>query len=179
MPVSHSCMDEMAERLDVVDNQDRIIGTCLRSEKAKGHITRVSIVLLHHAGKVLLCKRAPHKQFFPGRLDASVCGNVGLGESYADAAARELNEELNVNVPFTYAGKFLHEFQLGTDTVRHFAALHIAEYSGDFVRNDETDEHVWLELEEASRLIKEQPEQFVDGLIDDWPILERALRQPS
>ncbi|MGP3920884.1 NUDIX domain-containing protein [Nonomuraea sp. 10N515B] len=44
---------------------------------------------------------------FPGYYDVMVGGAVGVGESYEEAAVRELAEELGVRVPVRFLFKFL------------------------------------------------------------------------
>lgn len=47
--------------------------------------------------EVVLQKRAPHKDVWPGRYDASAAGHVRFGETTAEAA-REIEEELGLRV---------------------------------------------------------------------------------
>lgn len=47
--------------------------------------------------EVVLQKRAPHKDVWPGRFDASAAGHVRFGESTAEAS-REIEEELGLHV---------------------------------------------------------------------------------
>lgn len=47
---------------------------------------------------VLLQKRSPHKDSFPGCLDMSSAGHVAEGETFLSTAIRELEEELGICV---------------------------------------------------------------------------------
>lgn len=49
-------------------------------------------------GRVLLQRRADHKESWPGLWDVSVAGHVHAGESAHDAAVREALEELGLRV---------------------------------------------------------------------------------
>ncbi len=49
-------------------------------------------------GRVLLQRRADHKESWPGLWDVSVAGHVNAGESARDAAVREAFEELGLRV---------------------------------------------------------------------------------
>jgi isopentenyldiphosphate isomerase len=49
-------------------------------------------------GRILLQRRAPHKDAWPGRWDASAAGHVEAGETAIEAARRELAEELGLEV---------------------------------------------------------------------------------
>jgi isopentenyldiphosphate isomerase len=48
------------------------------------------------AGRILLQRRAPDKDAWPGRWDASAAGHVEAGETSEEAARRELAEELGI-----------------------------------------------------------------------------------
>lgn len=47
--------------------------------------------------EVVLQRRAPHKDVWPGRFDASAAGHVRFGETIAEAT-REIDEELGISV---------------------------------------------------------------------------------
>lgn len=63
-------------------------------------------------GRVLLQRRASHKDVWPNRLDASAAGHVRFGEGIA-GALREIEEELGVAPPpleaLEHLGRFRHE----------------------------------------------------------------------
>jgi isopentenyldiphosphate isomerase len=71
--------------------------------------------------RVLLQRRAPDKDVWPGRLDASAAGHVRFGEGIA-GALREIEEELGVPPPpleaLEYVGRFRHESVHGQGTSR-------------------------------------------------------------
>lgn len=50
-------------------------------------------------GRVLLQRRSPDKDVWPGRWDASAAGHVLAGERIEEAARRELFEELGLSLP--------------------------------------------------------------------------------
>ena len=90
-------MDEVV----VVNEKDEVIGTMLKSEAhKKGTPHRIAITYLEKkAGEILVQVRAD------GYLDHSSAGHVDPGESYEQAALRELAEELGVTgVPLKYVG---------------------------------------------------------------------------
>ncbi|MYS06555.1 NUDIX domain-containing protein [Streptomyces sp. SID6041] len=91
-------MNAAEEILDVVDEQDRVIGRAPRAEVyARGLIHRCVFVRVRDAeGRIFVHRRTPTKLVFPSMYDMFVGGVVGAGESYDEAALREAEEELGV-----------------------------------------------------------------------------------
>ncbi|MFE0445906.1 NUDIX domain-containing protein [Streptomyces fungicidicus] len=86
------------EIIDIVDEDDRVIGTSPRGEAyARGLRHRCVFVLVRDAGdRIFVHRRTPGKQVFPSVYDMFVGGVVGAGEGYDAAALREAEEELGV-----------------------------------------------------------------------------------
>ncbi|MFC7306865.1 NUDIX hydrolase [Streptomyces monticola] len=101
------------EILDIVDEQDRVVGQSPRGEAyAKGLRHRCAFVLARDGdGRIFVHRRTPEKLVFPSLYDMFVGGVVGAGESYDTAALREAEEELGVSgLPQpTPLFKFLYE----------------------------------------------------------------------
>ena len=87
------------ELLDIVDEEDRVIGQAPRGEAyARGLRHRCVFVFVRDsAGRIFVHRRTPGKLVFPSLHDMFVGGVVGAGESYDDAALREAEEELGVS----------------------------------------------------------------------------------
>lgn len=90
-----------AERVVLLDDRHRQIGTALKSEV---HTTDTA---LHYAfscwvldddGRVLLTRRALGKRTWPGVWTNSFCGHPGPGEETAEAVARRARRELGIEV---------------------------------------------------------------------------------
>ncbi len=84
-----------------VDDQDQVIGAVTRGEAhANPEILHRSVFVLvfNQAGELLLQKRSASKDKFPGCWTISASGHVDYGHSYAEAAARELEEELGLSL---------------------------------------------------------------------------------
>ncbi len=98
-PVSAAqAQNSAAERFDVVDEADRVIGAQSRGEvHAKGLRHRaVHLFVFNSRGELFLQKRSPWKDKHPGQWDSSASGHLDSGETYAAAASRELREELGL-----------------------------------------------------------------------------------
>ncbi|MDC0948765.1 NUDIX domain-containing protein [Gammaproteobacteria bacterium] len=86
------------ERLPLVSALDRQLGEIGRGEAHRRGLRHrsVHILLFRGNGDLVLQRRALDRAVAPGLLDSSAAGHVAAGESYIDAARRELNEELGV-----------------------------------------------------------------------------------
>lgn len=87
------------ELLDIVDEQDHVIGQRLRGEVYERRLRHrsTSIQVRDSRGRIFVHQRTPTKLIFPSQYDVVVGGVVGAGESYDTAALREAEEELGVS----------------------------------------------------------------------------------
>ena len=100
------------ERVAWVDEEDRLLGALPRAElRESGRIGRGTFVLLFNgAGELCVHRRTLSKALYPGFWDVAAGGMVGPHESYAEAAARELHEELGIGgVPLHEHGRFFFD----------------------------------------------------------------------
>ncbi len=116
--------DSDLELLDVVDTEDQVVA---QASRRKIHGARLRhraahILVFNPAGEFFLQRRAWSKECAPGLWDTSAAGHLGAGESYADAATRELAEELGVPVarPLTRLFKLPATAQTGFEFVEVF-----------------------------------------------------------
>lgn len=89
------------ELLDLVDDQDEVLGTIKRSEwtEEKGYIRGIGAFIQNSQGQLWIPTRQLHHKIAPGGLDFSVGEHVMSGESYRAAAVRGFSEELYMNIP--------------------------------------------------------------------------------
>ncbi|MEV8030647.1 NUDIX domain-containing protein [Streptomyces sp. NPDC086182] len=99
----------MSELVEHVDEQDRVLGVVERGEAERQHWPHriATTICRDRAGRILVLRRSETHSRFPGYHDVMVGGAVNVGESYEEAAARELSEELGVRVPVRFMFKFL------------------------------------------------------------------------
>lgn len=96
------------ELLDVVNDNDEVTGQAMRSAvHTQGLWHRgVHVFLFNEQGDMLIQKRSADRSNSPSLLDCSVSEHVKAGESYVEAAARGLKEEMGVEgVDLTLRGK--------------------------------------------------------------------------
>src|SRR5215475_6671552 len=117
-PKTYSTPDE---RFPVVDESDRICGYASRAEVHGNNFRHraVHILIFNQVGDVYLQQRSRWKDRHPLKWDSSAAGHVTAGESYDETARRELNEELDVDVPLERIFRLIasprtdHEFICG------------------------------------------------------------------
>ncbi|WUD76218.1 NUDIX domain-containing protein [Streptomyces sp. NBC_00510] len=165
------------ELLDIVDEQDRVVGRATRGEAtARGLRHRCVFVLARDGeGRVFVHRRTAEKLVFPALHDMFVGGVVGAGEEYDDAALREAEEELGVcGLPRpTALFSFLYE---GTGAAAgHTWWSRVYEVRCDLPVVPQAEEVAWHDFvteEELERLLPEW-EWVPDGLeawhrLRDW-----------
>jgi len=99
----------MLEYVYLVDKEDKILGKIERREShAKGLLHRAGVVLVFNSkGELFLAERSPEKSIFPNCVDSASSFHVTYGESYDEAAKRELFEETKLKEKLHYLGKVL------------------------------------------------------------------------
>jgi isopentenyldiphosphate isomerase len=88
---------------------------------AKGLLHRaVHIFVFNSRGELLLQKRSGTKDEYPLCWTSSASGHLSAGESYDEAAPRELEEELGLTAPL----EFLIKIPAGPETANEHSALY-------------------------------------------------------
>ena len=107
----------MAEIFDIIDEHDNVIGQASREEAHKKSMLHriVDIFIFNSKGELLLQKRSEKKDTNPGLWTFSAGGHVEYGETYLEAANKELEEEL--------AGVGVHP-RIALDPTGHVAVGH-------------------------------------------------------
>jgi isopentenyl-diphosphate delta-isomerase len=88
------------EYLDLVDENDNVVGKKKRSEVYAENLSNFRVVnafIVNSKGEIWIPRRAANKRIFPLCLDMSMGGHVESGENYEDTLQRETEEELNID----------------------------------------------------------------------------------
>jgi isopentenyl-diphosphate delta-isomerase len=125
---------EQDEWLDLVDENDVVIGRKLRSEVYKEGLQNYRVIhlyILNSKGELWIPRRTAQKKLFPLGLDFSCAGHVESGSTYEDTLKKECLEELNLdlsNLSVRYLGKltpkdgvcFSEHYEVRSDTVPRY-----------------------------------------------------------
>ncbi|MQT27668.1 NUDIX domain-containing protein [Pseudomonas helleri] len=160
------------EQVVWVDRDDRVLGTKPRHElREQGLIGRGTFILLFNAaGELCVHQRTLSKALYPGFWDVAAGGMVGMNESYAESAARELAEELGVSgVPLIAHERFYFEGPQNHLWCGVFSAV----WDGLLqVQPEEVQQALFMPVAEALRLSEEQ-----DFCPDSLAALKRYLER--
>ena len=158
-----------------VDEIDNIIGHGSKREAVeKGIAHRIArIFLCNSKGEVLIQKRSSVTSN-PNKWDQSAAGHVDEGETYEEAAHRELKEEVGAEgVELKEIAKY---FQEETDERRRrrFNTLYTGVYDGTVIPDgDEVSDVKWISPTELESWMKERPEEFTQGSIRSFDELRK------
>ena len=124
------------ELLYHVTNDDSVLGSVERSVTHRDQILHRSgmIFLIRSDSRILLQHRSATRATFPGSWDSSSSFHVTFGESYQQAAERELTEETGVSTQPTYLGKFSYHVPPENEIVAVFSC-----YSDDPIKIDQAE----------------------------------------
>ncbi len=158
--------------IQIVDEDDNPIGGAdMLQAYDNGQIHRIVFSWIRdEAGRVLLQKRSAMVVTFPSCWDVSAAGAVDEGETYEQAARREVEEELGITVDdLQEVARFYHEIDVDRWHLKRFNRVYTATASSNTVFSpdpEEVSEAQWFTLDEVHQLIKEHPDSVALGLID-------------
>ena len=141
------------ELLDLVNEQDQVIGTIWRSQAYEQNklasLRAVWLLIRNQDGKFWIPRRHASKKTLPNCLDGSAAGHVGSGETYEQAMIREVQEELNINIldlPYRFVGKLIPQ-----EGAICFVEIFELQVPNDFIidyNKDDFSEFFWLSPQE-------------------------------
>lgn len=93
--------DHPEELLDIVDENDTVIGTKTRKEVYAEGLRNYRVVhafIINSKGKLWIPRRVSTKKLYPNGLDYSIAGHVESGETYEEGLIKEAMEEANLDL---------------------------------------------------------------------------------
>jgi 16S rRNA (adenine1518-N6/adenine1519-N6)-dimethyltransferase len=158
--------------IQIVDENDvPVRGASKREAWTNGLIHRIiRISIRDESGRLLVQKRSMQKELFPGRYDNSAAGHVDDGESYEQAAYRELEEELALkDVKLKKLGDYYIDVRDDWRDMRRFTRGYELVLKNPLpvfeLDPEEVESTQWMNVEEVKELAKNHPDQVTDGLL--------------
>lgn len=152
----------------VVNEQDEVIGTMPKSEAHKnGILHRIAVVYVeNNKGEILIQNRAD------GYLDHSSAGHVDPGESYLEAAKRELGEELGIkNIELKLIGhSSTWEEKYLEGKVSHVFDIFSCIAEPGELQVDEVKSVYWADPKKILEEMKKDKSKFCGGFIESLKI---------
>lgn len=157
------------ELFDVCDAEDRVVGQASRGEvHARGLLHRaVHIFVFNSCGELLLHRRSSQKDEYPLRITSSASGHLAVGEDYARAALRELEEELGL----VEGLEFLAKFPACAETANEHTHLYMARTDAAPAPDpDEIADIEWVLPSEVAQRMEAHREDFTPPfrVLFDW-----------
>lgn len=147
------------ELFDVVDADDRVIGQATRAEvHARGLLHRaVHIFVFNSAGELLIQMRSAAKDEYPLCWTSSASGHLDAGETYEQAAPREIQEELGLAFPL----EFVLKLPASAETSHEHSVLYRG-ISDDppTINTAEIDRVEFHPLEAVATMLEDNPSEF-------------------
>src|SRR4030042_2378939 len=146
----------MSEMSDVIDESDEVIGSATRQEIRKKNLWHrgVAILVLNSKGQIFVHKRAEAKDIYPGMYDMFCGGAVLSGESYDEAAIREVQEEMGIKNPKL---KFLFKIKIESDTNRVIESAYLCVYDGKIrVQGEEIEKGSFMTIDKLKELMNKE-----------------------
>lgn len=151
-----------------VNQKDRIIGsgTISGAYEAGSTLRIVRVFIINDNGEVLLQKRAKNN-FSSTKWDQSAGGHVDAGETYLQAAKRELFEEMGIRgVRLTKVNKFYTEDRPFEHIRKRFNMIYYGMYNGLIsIDNDEVADYLWVSLPKLDDWIRKSAGDFTNGFL--------------
>lgn len=143
----------MQEFLDVVDEKNEVVGSAPYDEVYSKRLNHriIHVLIFNDKGEIFLQQRSAKKNFCPGHWVTSAGGPVQKGETYEQAAKRELKEEIGIQVPLT----LIHESPYDHYKMRKFLQVFRGISEGPFNLNpEEVAGGRWFSIADVRDMVK-------------------------
>jgi len=119
------------ELFDVVDENDAVTGSLPRDEVHARNLRHraIHVMIFNRAGEIFLQKRSIWKDRNPSQWDSATAGHVDAGETYEEAARREVREEIGAEIG---ALTPICKLGCGPETGWEFLQIYRAGHEGPF-----------------------------------------------
>ena len=159
-------MTKVYKKVVVVNEQNEVVDAEYLPEAIAKNLLRrsVRIFVCNELDEVIVQKRSQHV-YLPGLLDTSAGGHVDSNETYDEAIARELAEEVGVtNVTPTLLDAGWRNGD-SFSTIYKITILSTTELAYD---KDEIEALLWIKKDTIDDMIRIAPEQFAPAFLATW-----------
>jgi 16S rRNA (adenine1518-N6/adenine1519-N6)-dimethyltransferase len=155
------------EQFPVVDEADQVLRSASRAEVHGNNLLHraVHILIFNKTGEVYLQKRSRSKDRHPLLWDSSAAGHVDAGEEYDDAARRELQEELGIDVPLERVLKLPALERTDHEFIWLYHGRHDAEFE---LNRNEIEYGDFFPAGVVTGWLGARPEDFAPGFAECW-----------
>lgn len=159
-------MEHQYNKVVVVDEDDNIIGSeYMLDAIEKGLIRRAARIYVFNESGQLLVQQRSERVLKPLMLDQSAAGHVDEGETYEQAAYRELKEELVLD------GYSLTLVETSFRTIDLYNSIYKVIIPNTDEINFDTEELnaiLWYDLDVLNEELETFPEKFTSSFKETW-----------
>ena len=147
----------MEEMVDIIDENDNIIGETTWEEAVKNKLLRrsVRIFIFNSKGEMLLQKRSKKVKIHPNLWTSAATGSVTSGEEYEKIAQKELLEEVGIKTTLNFLFKIRQN-----DSI---CAVFEGFYDGKVKSNWEVEKTEFVKIDKIKEEIENNNRNFTDG----------------
>jgi len=143
----------MEEQVEVIDDNFNILRIASREEVRDKNLNHkaVGIIIKNSKNQFYAAQRSAKKKVYPLRWELGGGGAVDYGESFEEAAKREIKEELG----FDSEPEYLFDFDYSDEYMTFKAKIYLVNHDGEIIVNKEDFEQgKWISVEKVEEMIK-------------------------
>jgi 16S rRNA (adenine1518-N6/adenine1519-N6)-dimethyltransferase len=151
--------DHPHEMCDVVDSEDQVLESRLRTEVHVNNLIHraVHLWIFNTRGELFLQKRSPWKINHPDQWCSSAAGHVDSGETYEEAGHREMREEIGADCHLVKFWKVGPTEETGFEFVEYLVGI----CDGPFrFAPGEVETGAFFPVEQIRRWVERSPREF-------------------